>query len=195
MTTDKNAKKLTAAQRIEGLEDAVLQINDRSTHNAKFLANSIDLLKKEIEELRQSSYELKQTLRALAKRLNATIQAGEQGQMKGEMIDNLLVEESINELKAQVSFLQENGVLLRSESGEIEERSFVVGRELDEEKNVINGRIQFAVTAIVEDARHSVMGKKAGESVTNADGTTLEILEVYSIAEGVEKNPNAVTQD
>ena len=73
-------KKLTAAQRIEGLENALAslgEIKDAQTENINILTGQID--------------GLRQTIAALARRLNATIKSGDSGNVNSDVINRILV--------------------------------------------------------------------------------------------------------
>ena len=165
-------KKLTAAQRIEGLENAL----GGMMRNNQILAGEID--------------NLRQTIAALARRLNATIKSGEQGTLSNDSVNDIITQENVAELKGKVDFLLEQGVLEASEEGEIHEKAFVVGRELDEDRNIINPRIQFAVASVVPEMKELLLGKKVGDVIKNdqGDGLLLEVVEVFNIPEKVEKN-------
>jgi len=170
-------KKLTAAQRIEGLENALAslgEIKDAQTENINILAGQID--------------GLRQTIAALARRLNATIKSGDSGNVNSDVINRILVEDNVQELKDKIDYLKEQGILEETEVKEIGDRSFIIGRELDEESNEVNPRMQFALASLTPEAKEKVKGKKAGDVVKDfsGDGLTLEITEVYAIAE--EKN-------
>lgn len=165
-------QKLTAAQRLEALEQQFLA----TLQNQKVLASEID--------------NLRQTMAALARRLNATIKVGESGSISNESVNDILVQENTIELKGKIDFLVQQGVLKPSESGEIGTKSFVVGRELDEDRNVINPRIQFALQSIIPETKDLLMGKKVGDVVKNeqGDGLLMEVVEIFDIAEKVQKD-------
>lgn len=163
-------KKQTAAQRIEALETQLLGAGQ----NFQVLAGEID--------------NLRQTMTALARRLNASITVGEKGEISNDAVNQLLVEENTSELKGKVDYLMEQKVLEEAKESDIHERSFVVGRELDEEKNVINPRIQFAIASIAPEIKALLIGKKVGDVVQNSDdGINLEVVEIFDIAQKVEK--------
>jgi len=172
-------QKLTAAQRIEGLEGMI----QSQSQNMEFLAQEIN--------------SLRQTMTALARRINATIKAGEAGGVSNEVVNKLLVDENVEELKGKVNFLIEQKVLEETKDQTIGERSFVVGRELDEEKNVVNPRMQFALASLTEEAKKAVTGKKLGDIIENfsGDGLVLEITEVYKIAEEKEQKKEFKTEE
>ena len=129
----KQEKKLTASQRIEKIEK-----------NAKMYDQNFQTLAQEIDTLRQ-------TMSALARRLNATVKAGENGSISDDAVNSLLVEENTSELKGKVDFLIKQGVLSTPKLEEIHDKSFIIGSELDEESEVINPRIQFALPSIVPE--------------------------------------------
>ena len=166
-----NGQKQTAAQRIEGLENALAG----TQRNTQILAGEID--------------NLRQTIGALARRLNAAIKSGETGTLSNDSVNEIITQENILDLKGKVDLLVKEGVL-QSSTKEINQMSFVVGRELDEEKNVINPRIQFAVKSVVPEMVNLLLGKRVGDVVTNekGDGLLLEVTEVFDIVEqGAEK--------
>lgn len=170
-TGNKQPKKLTAAQRITALEDNAMA----QQQNNQILAGEID--------------NLRQTMASLARRLNATIQAGEEGVIGNETVNNLLIEENTKELEGKVNFLIEQGVLEKAKEEGIHERSFVVGRELDENKDIVNPRIQFALVSVVPEMKGLLLGKKVGDVVQNSeDGINLEVMEILDIVEQVQKD-------
>ena len=181
MTAKKQApqQKLTASQRIEALEN----MNMSSNENIRILAGEID--------------NLRQTIGALARRLNATIKVGESGSINNESVNDLLVQENTLELKGKVDFLIEQGVLETSKKGQVGEKSFVVGRELDEDRNVINPRIQFALASLIPEVKSLLMDKKVGDVIKNeaGDGLLMEVVEIFDIAEKIEKNVSENVQE
>lgn len=181
MSKEKKAlqQKLTASQRIEALENMHLTANQ----NIKLLAGEID--------------NLRQTMGALARRLNAAIKVGENGNISNNAVNDLLIQENTSELKGKVDYLLDQGVLEASKRGEVGEKSFVVGRELDEDRNVINPRIQFALASILPEIKTLLMGKKVGEVIKNeaGDGLLMEVVEIFDIAEKVEKKVSEVGEE
>ena len=163
-------KKLNATQRIEALENLVSQqhgVVEAQSNNIKFLAQEID--------------GLKQTIQALARRLNASIQAGD----SNDQVQQILVEENVKELEGKVTFLMEQGVLEDAKSDKVHERSFIIARELDEDKNEVNPRMQFAIASLTPEAKEKIQDKKLGDLVQDfsGDGLVLEITKLYDIAE------------
>lgn len=166
-----STKKMTAAQRIEHLEGTIMGIYK----NFDILANDID--------------QLRNTITGLAKRLNATIEAAESGTVNNEQVNNIIIQQNVEELKAKVEFLVEQGVLKKSEENVVGENSFVVGRELDGEKNVLNPRLQFAFATLNETGKELVKGKTLGDLVKNENNDGhLEITEIFDVVDKLEKD-------
>ena len=161
--------KLTASQRLEAIEQLIM------TQNSKF-----DVVGDEIDTLREA-------IGALAKRVNATIQAAEQGGVTNSSVNQIVINETAKDLGKKVKFLTDQGVLVTDNGSPISEKSFVVGRELDDDSNEVNPRVQFAVGSLDGNLNRQIIGHKLGD-VFKLEGaeTNLEIMEVYSI-----QNPNS----
>ena len=163
---------LTAAQKLEALENMFMSQN-----------NQIEILADEIDRLRNQ-------LVAVNKRLNSTIQAAEQGPISNDNVNKIILNENMKELESKVTFLKEQGVLVRNDETEISEKNFVVGREINTSGDVTNPRVQFSVGSIAPEVKAQIMGKKAGDVVAYSEGEdSLEITEVYDIVDPkVKKN-------
>lgn len=156
----------TAAQKLDALENAFMGQN-----------NQINILADEIDRLRQ-------TVVALNKRLNASIQAAEGGDLTNDSVNKIIVSENSKELENKISFLVEQGVLVRNDEMEISEKTFVVGREIDTQGNITNPRVQFAVNSVDAAVKAKLLSKKAGEVVSYSEQEdSLEITEVYEIVD------------
>lgn len=171
MAKQQQQPKMNASQRIQALE----QMMAGQSQNMQYLAQEINTLR--------------QSITSLARRINATIKAGEEGGVSNDTVNKLLVDENVQELKGKVDFLLEQKVLEKTKKKTIHDRSFVVGRELDEESNVVNPRMQFAVASLNEEAQGKVNNKKLGDLIKDfsGDGLSLEITELYDIAEEKEQ--------
>lgn len=178
--TDATPKKRNAAQTIEALENMLLGQNQQ-----------IEVLAEEIDKLRQM-------LIALNKRVNASIQAAEEGGLNGESVNKIIMNENIKELESKVQFLVDQGVLKKNDGAEITDKTFVVGRELDAKGAVVNPRVQFAVGSIDNVVKEKLLLKKTGDVVSyNENEPSLEITEVYEINQpNVQRNfePSQATQ-
>jgi len=157
---------LTAAQKLDALEKSFIAQN-----------NQIEILADEIDQLRLQ-------LQAVNKRLNATIQSGDQGGVSSESINKIILGDNMRELESRITFLVEQGVLVRNDDSEISEKNFVVGRELDTEANVTNPRVQFSVGSVDPELKKQILGKKVGDVVAYSEGQdSLEVTEVYDIVD------------
>lgn len=156
----------TAGQKLEALEQAFVRQNDQ-----------INILADEIDRLRQ-------TVVALNKRLNASIQAGENGGISNEAVNKIILADNVQELESKVKFLVDQGVMVRDDEAEITDKTFVVGREVDTLGTITNPRVQFAVNTVDPELKKQLHGKKAGNVVAYSESEdSLEITEVYKIVE------------
>ena len=161
---ENNATKMTASQRLEGLEQAVA-LSDQALGNVTMnLQTAINAL----------------TL--LSKRVEAMIRLSNKGHpTTSENVSAEIVEINVEELSEKVEELKNKGVAILGDA--IQENSFVVGRELSPEtKNVVNKRMQFPVFGLKKKTKELLLGKKAGDIVTLEEGRNLlEVTEVYNI--------------
>jgi len=167
--------KQNAAQKIEALENMLMN-----------QSKNMDILADEIDRLRQ-------LITALSKRLNASIQAAEEGGVTGDSINKIIMKENMKELESKVQFLIEQGVLERNDESEVTEQTFLVGREVDSEGNVVNPRVQFSVNSIDPEVKGRLLTKKAGDVISYSESEpSLEITEVYQILDPkIKKNYEA----
>jgi hypothetical protein len=97
-----------------------------------------------------------------------------------------------NSLKEKVDEMLERKMIKTTE--EVGVDSFVVGRELSKEGKVENPRIQFLVNRLSEDFQKKLLGKKAGDLISEESKLDLEILQIYNFVEN-EENLNLTTQN
>ena len=167
-TTEAKTKtnKLTALERLSSLENMILSQHQK-----------IEILADEIDKLRG-------TVGALAKRLNATIKAGEDGSLSNDSVNKLIINENLKELEGKVKFLVEQNVLEKDDSAVVSNKTFVVGREVDKEGTVINPRVQFAVGSLDANFQTQVIGFKVGDVIPYQESdVSLEVVEIYKIKE------------
>ena len=158
--------KLTAVQKIGLLEEKLIN------HEKNFII------------LAQENDKLKNLITSLAKRLNATIRAGEAGGITPKSVNDMIVQDNIKELEGRVSFLQEQGVLKLNNEAVTGEKTFVVGREIDEDGKELNPRVQFAVGSLDKNIQKKIVGHKVGDLLKLEEGDPdLEILDIYEIVE------------
>jgi hypothetical protein len=165
-TTAESNGKMTASQKLELLETV-----------AQNQSRQIEIMAEEIDRLSN-------VMTALAKRINAVVRSGDEGQqISSKQVNTLLISDAAKELEGKVNFLIEQGVLVLDNSREISTESFVVGREINTENEEVNPRVQFAVKSLELDGQEKVLGKKTGELIVGDDGINMEILQVFTIVE------------
>ena len=171
--------KLTAVQKIGLLEEKLIN------HEKNFII------------LAQENDKLKNLITSLAKRLNATIKAGEEGGINNKSVNDMIVRDNVKELEGRITFLQEQGVLKLNNEALTAEKTFVVGRELDESGSELNPRVQFAVGSLDKDIQKKIIGHKVGDLLRLAEGDPeLEILEIYEIVDPkIEQNFEESTEE
>ena len=132
------------------------------------------MLAEEIDKLRD-------LVVGVGRRVNATIQAAEGGQITNDSVNNLIVQDNVKKLEAQVKQLVDMGVLTTGST--VTETSFVVGRELDTEGKVTNPRLQLAASTASETFKHLLIGKSAGDIilVDAENNISFELIELYDI--------------
>lgn len=164
----KDTSKMNAAQRLEALENIIANLGSK-------LETQFQVVADEINRLNELNV-------ALAKRLNAIIKAGDEGDINGKSVKGIIIDEAAKELKSKVDMLIEQGILVLNNDKAIDENTFVVGRELNTEGEEINPRTQFLVGSLQEAGRNLVIGKKAGDSIKDEERQqTLIITETYDV--------------
>jgi uncharacterized coiled-coil protein SlyX len=161
---NKENNKLTASQRLEGLEQA-FALTDQTLGNLSMnLQTAINAL----------------TL--LSKKLEAVIRISNAGkQISSASVAEEIIDMNAEELKEKVDDLKKKGIAVDGDV--IQENSFIVGRELNPETKVVsNKRMQFPLFGLKQEKKGLLLGKKAGDIVTLEEGRNLlEITEVYNI--------------
>lgn len=163
MANETDNTKRTAAQRLEDLERGIMEAY-------RVLDNVVrDLMT------------IKDAIKLLGNKTDAIAKASLRGQpLSDENLTNIMVETNVAELKAKADDLVNRGFLKASE--EVDEKSFVVGREIDNEGKVANPRLQFAYTAVPAATQEKLKGTKSGDIVAFSERQwKFEVLEVYTI--------------
>jgi hypothetical protein len=157
------ADKRTAAQRIDDMERGLMALYQTADNMARDLMT------------------IKEAIKLLGNKLDAVVKASNRGeQLNDEVISKIMVENNIEELKEKVQNLVNQGILQAAE--EVSANSFVVGREVDENGQVQNPRMQFVVSALAENVKAKFPGAKAGQTLELEEGKwKFEILEVYNL--------------
>ena len=130
-------KKLNGTQRLEVLESTVNKLSQLIDQQGVILAQEIDLLRAAIVKLNQ--------------RINAAIQAGEGGNLSGNAVEGIMIENDIKKMKADIEHLTKMGILTKDDNMVSAEDTFVVGRNLDKDGKIINERLQFAISTLADE--------------------------------------------
>ena len=158
---------LTATQRLEGLESAVMTLDAA-------LAN-----------LTQTVGTIKQAIKLLSSKVDAVVVAGERKlDLSNSTVESLMIEENVRDLKSRVEGMTASGIV--KPAATVGSNGFVVGRELNRESRAVaNPRIQFAMRSLSSEAMKSqLLGLAPGALVDfGGEENLLEIEEVYEIVE------------
>jgi hypothetical protein len=156
--------KRTAVQRIDDLERGLMgmfQAGDNLARDVQTLKEAIKLLGNKVDAI-----------------VKATM-AGED--LNDEVLSRIMVENNVTELKGKVAQLVASGTLVAFE-GELNEKHFVIGQEVDDTGKVLNPRLQFVLNSLQPALREKILGKKVGDSVAFQDGKLMfEIQEAYEV--------------
>jgi hypothetical protein len=178
----KQPNKLTASQKIQALENNIVNLSRQNIE----LYNEIQYLKE------QKIDKMENILNSVIRRFNSAIAVSEKyGKITHDLISQNIIEENVRVLETNVAKMEEMGVLVKAKDGIINDKSFVVVRELKEDNSVINPRLQFAMPTINKEFQDKFIGKKVGEIIEsepleNKEIIKTEILMVYDVHE-VEK--------
>lgn len=156
--------KLNASQRLDKLEAAIPLIDGKFAGVFDYiqgLSNNLDILNKRIEAI-----------------VNL---ANNKGLIGASEINDLIINMNLQELEEKTLRMEQEGFIKEDVDGVVNEKSLVVGRELDQEGNVIISRLQFALESegVADFIRQSLIGKKVGDIVDIKD-SKYELLKVYS---------------
>ena len=156
-------KQLTASERLDNLERSLISLYQTADNMAR------DVLT------------IKDAIKLLGNKVDAIVKASASGMtLNDENLAKLMIENNVAELKTKVENLVTQGYLAVEET--VTMNSFVVGREVDDNGEVQNPRLQFAAAALQDGLREKLIDKKVGEKVVFEEGKlAFEVMEVYKI--------------
>lgn len=171
-----NTKKTSKKTKKEGSEQKQVKLN--ASQKLAVLENMVFAYDNKFNQLADEIDSLRNSITGLSKRLSASIRATE----TVDSVNKIVLDENIKELEGKVQFLIQQGILKLSNETTIVDKTFVVGREIDDQSNVINPRIQFAVGSLDQELKDKLIGHKFGDVIkVTEDGLALEVTEVYEI--------------
>ena len=160
----KPADTRSASQKIQDLENALIglyQTADNIVRDLNIIKDALKLLGNKVDSV-----------------VKATL-AGEQP--TDEVIQRIMVENNIEELKNKLKVMVARGILAPGE--QVAQDSFLVGQDIDDQGNVINPRLQFALYAInPPELQQKFIGAKVGDVLNLQEGKLkFKVTEVYQI--------------
>jgi hypothetical protein len=127
--------------------------------------------------------------------MKAIISAGEQGTITNSSVNDIIVQENVLQLKNKIDELVKFQVLT-PDAEAIGEKTFVVGRELQEQEGVTketNPRVQFSFDSLKDpEMKSKLENKKVGDLISFEEGGSMmfEVTEIYSVNEPKESEVN-----
>lgn len=169
--------KLTASQRLEGLEQA-LPVIDQAVYN----------LMRQVQSIQDALTLLNDKVSAVVTALSNNLPVND------STIDQISMDQKVKEMKTKVEGLLSENLITKSE--EVTKNSFVVVRELEESSSkVLNPRLQFVARMLDDDTLKKILTKKVGDSLKLSDESLsiVEIEEIYEINKNENTQPLAQT--
>lgn len=162
--SNKKQDNRSAGQRLADLENAIMS-----------LYNVADSLTRDFMVLRDA-------VKLLDNKMNSVIKASNNGEpLSDEVIDRIMTENTVAELKRKVENMVAQGVVLPET--QVSGNSFLVGSELEADGTVRNPRLQFALKTLPQALQDKLVGVDVGTVVHLEDGKLdFKVMESYVIA-------------
>lgn len=163
-------KKMKASEKLKIIEDKLMQAQQRVGQLEMMVYN----FSRESEVLKEATQLLHQKLDAVVNLVNSG------GQLTENNINDAITKANADSLKTKTDQLVESGALKQVD--EVTKDSFVVIRELDKDGKLVNPRLQFLLSRVVEEIQNKFVGKKVGDLVVGPeDKLDGEIMEIYDV--------------
>jgi len=155
----------SATQRLTDAENAIMS-----------LFNVVDRMGRDLMTFREA-------IKLMHNKIDSIVKAAGSGEgISDTVIDRLMIENNVAELKQKVTTMVEQGILVSED--QISDNAFVVGQEYDDAGTLVNPRLQFALKALSEDVQMKILGTKPGDLLDLQEGKLkFKVLESYRIQE------------
>lgn len=162
---ENNQEKLTAAQRLERLEQSVFAVDQT------------------LGGISQMADITRHATRLLGRKVEAIVNLSEKGAaITNENINLEMENQNISEMKDLVEEFKTKGTLVTSET--VTPDSFLVIRETNSESGkTVQPRLQFPFVDLTDDLKSKLLGQTAGTVLKIKEPFDTEILEIYKIVE------------
>lgn len=180
MSATPSKKGPKASERLTALEAQMVPIIENTNATAR-RTGEMEMI---IYNLSRESEILREALQLFHEKLDAVITLTNKSEpLTDDNINAAVVEAKTVDLANRVKVQLEEGKIALAE--EINENSFVVGRELNKDGTVANPRLQFIMGRLVPELQEKFTGIKTGELVTTEgeDKLDIEIMEIYDFVE------------
>jgi hypothetical protein len=162
----------SAGEKIEAIEKAIVSVK-----------NMIKVMAEEMDKLQQA-----QTM--LSRQIEGILKVAPESEINEKRVSDFVMDQQLKELKNQIEVLVSNGVLSKTEEI-VDEKIFIVGKEITKEGEVVTPRLQASISSLPEQVKTALKNKKVGDLVDFGENQlNFQIDEVYKITELQEKNTN-----
>lgn len=124
---------------------------------------------------------LKEAVKLLGNKVDSIVKASTNGeQITDAVIARIMIENNVEDLTNKVKNMVAQGILAVQE--QVNNDSFIVGEETNDQGEIVNPRLQFALMAVQPELREKFVGAKAGDLLTLQEGKLkFRLLETYQI--------------
>jgi len=185
--------KLTADQKFKALEQSIAELTgnfnkfsqETQTTFSKMVEDfnaQLKLINNQVTILAEEIDLLGQTMGKVDRKVTASIKAGEQGKLSQNSVEQIIIEEDVKELVGKLKFLEKQGAIVKKDDKITDERTFIVGKQVNQEGKETVPRLQFAIMTLSEEVKKYFMNKKLGDKVQmEGENDVVEIMEIYDI--------------
>ena len=153
----------SASQKISDLENALMALYQTANNMASDIST------------------LKEAVKLLGNKVDSIVKASTKGeQITDAVISRIMIENNVEDLTNKVKNMIAQGILAVQE--QVSNDSFIVGEETNDQGDIVNPRLQFALMAVQPELREKFVGAKAGDLLTLQEGKLkFRLLETYQI--------------
>ena len=155
--------------------------NRNASQKISDLENAVMALYQTVDNMARDIMTLKEAMKLLGNKTDSIVKASSSGeQITDAVISRIMVENNVEELSNKVKNMVAQGVLAPQD--QVEQNSFIIGQEVDDQGEVKNPRLQFALYAVQQELRDKFVGAKVGDTLNLQDGKLkFCLLEIYQI--------------
>ncbi|CAM6004872.1 unnamed protein product [Sphagnum balticum] len=157
---------------------------DTRSASQKFqdLENGLIALYQTVDNIARDLNTAKDAIKLLGNKIDSIVKASVAGEpLSDDVISRIMIENNVEELKNKLKVMVAQGILASTE--QVAQDSFVVGQDINDQGEVINPRLQFALYAIKPpELQQKFLGAKVGDVLNLQEGKLkFKVAEIYQI--------------